>query len=211
MIKVALFDVDGTLLNTYDSIFRAFKYSLKKYKNLDFTEKDFKKVMGKPLRECYRIITQLENVETLQNDHIIFQRNNIHLFTLYPKVKTTLALLKRKGIKIGFVSARGGNTLSESLRLSQLDKYANVVIDGDSVTEHKPHPEPLLKALKILNEKPQNAIMIGDLEADILAGKNAGTRTIGVTYGFIGKKIAQANPDYTIDNIDELLSLPFLK
>ena len=209
MINVALFDLDGTLLNTYESIFQAYKYSLKKNKNIDFAEKDFKKILGPPLEECYQIITNLKDVKQLYYDHVAFQESNLHLSTLYPEVKETLARLKRKGIKIGLVTARAAKTLTKILEITQLSKYMDVIIDADSVTKHKPHPEALLKALQILKAKPQNAIMIGDLQIDILAGKNAGIKTIGVTYGFIGKRIARANPDYIINDISEIPSMEF--
>lgn len=211
MIKVVLFDLDGTLINTYEHIFQAFKYSLKKNRNIDFTRKDFDKIAGPPLEECYINITNSENIKDLCDDHRAFQEQYINLSTPYPNVKRTLVLLKRKGIKIGLVTARTNKSVIKHLKLFKFDEYIDVIIGADNVTKHKPHPQPLLKALQILNEKPQNAIMVGDLEGDILAGKNAGIKTVGVTYGFIGKKIAKLNPDYVIDNAYELFSLPFLR
>ena len=49
--------------------------------------------------------------------------------------------------------------------------------------------------------------MVGDSEVDVYAGKNAGTKTVGVTYGFHGEHIAKTHPDYVIDDIEELLKI----
>ncbi len=49
--------------------------------------------------------------------------------------------------------------------------------------------------------------MIGDMEMDIEAGKNAKIQTIGVTYGFLGKDIARHHPDYVIDDIEDLFKI----
>ena len=55
--------------------------------------------------------------------------------------------------------------------------------------------------------KNKETVIVGDTENDILAGKAAGIKTVGVTYGWIGKDIKKANPDFVIDNIEELLKV----
>ncbi len=49
--------------------------------------------------------------------------------------------------------------------------------------------------------------MVGDTDVDILTGKNAKTKTVGVTYGFHGKRIVESNPDYVIDDIAEIIPI----
>ncbi len=78
---------------------------------------------------------------------------------------------------------------------------------------HK-HPFPsqeiiqnVLTALKRLKVDPKNAYMVGDTKDDILAGKSAGVKTIGVTYGFAGKSIKDHNPDFVIDDLEEIINV----
>jgi len=68
---------------------------------------------------------------------------------------------------------------------------------------HKPHPEPILKALRILGVTAEEAVMVGDTRADIAAGKNAGVRTVAALYGFGGEKLLDHKPDFAIRNLKE--------
>ncbi len=71
----------------------------------------------------------------------------------------------------------------------------------------KPHKDHPLKALEILEVDRKDAILVGDTDKDILAGKNAGIKTVGVTYGWIGEEIKKSQPDFVIDDIEELLDI----
>jgi len=85
--------------------------------------------------------------------------------------------------------------------------YFDAIISGEDVEHPKPHPESLFKALQQLEVRPEKAVMIGDTEADILAGKNAKVRTIGVSYGFHGSHIAGSKPDFIIGDIANLIPI----
>src|SRR5438874_2624275 len=65
--------------------------------------------------------------------------------------------------------------------------------------------EPILKALEFLKVKPDEAIMVGDTKADIMAGKNAGVKTVAALYGFGGEALRRLAPDYSITDLIELI------
>ena len=81
----------------------------------------------------------------------------------------------------------------------------DAILGGDSAAEKKPHPALLHLALAKFQVVAANALMVGDGDTDIEAGKRAGVATCGVTYG-LGNKIAlvAAEPDVLIDSIGEL-------
>ena len=83
----------------------------------------------------------------------------------------------------------------------------DAIITTDLVKETKPNPTPLFKALEILKEKPEHAVMIGDSHFDIEAGKNAGTKTIRVTYGFHKDNLHNPEPDYFVDDLKDLFNI----
>jgi 2-phosphoglycolate phosphatase len=88
-----------------------------------------------------------------------------------------------------------------------LTAYFQVIVGPDSITQRKPHPEALQRIIAQVGGIPAKTVMIGDTEADILAGQSAGTITGGVTYGY-GKRseIEAARPDFIIDEISSLLN-----
>lgn len=90
----------------------------------------------------------------------------------------------------------------------KLDPFFKVIISLDEVEHEKPHPEPIEKALKLLNSTPQEAMMVGDNYHDIEAGKNAGTASVGVAWSVKGREYIESfQPDYIIDEMADLLKI----
>ncbi len=82
------------------------------------------------------------------------------------------------------------------------------VIALDHVNKAKPDPEPIFKALEQLNSKPEEAIMVGDNYHDILAGKNAGTKTAGVAWSLKGRDFLEKfEPDFMLETMADLLTI----
>ncbi len=203
----ALFDIDGTLLDTTEYVFGAFKSSLLTHTGKDFTWEQVGPVLGKSLKECYQLLSGLEMVDHFIEGHREFQNQEVHLQLVkaYPQAVETLSQLRDNGIRIAAVTSRGGENLLKTLKIGGIAPYLEMVVTDTDVKIHKPDPEGIMKALTFLNISPERAVMIGDTSADILAGKNAGIKTIGVTYGFHSRRVIEANPDYIVDTIPEVL------
>lgn len=73
----------------------------------------------------------------------------------------------------------------------------------------KPDPEPIyLNFLEKLDSKPEETLMVGDNFHDVLAGKNAGTKTAGVAWTIKGRDyLAKYEPDYMLENMTDLLTI----
>jgi len=125
----------------------------------------------------------------------------------FPNVKKVLKKLRKEKYKIAGVSNRSRLSLIESLKHQKMYEYFDVIVTAEDVENPKPHKDHPLKALEILNIDRKSAIIVGDTDKDILAGKAAGIKTVGVTYGWIGKEIKKAKPDFVIDRIEELLEI----
>ena len=70
---------------------------------------------------------------------------------------------------------------------------------------NKPEPDPLLFICNQLNVDPQDSLMVGDSEMDIRCGKNAGTLTCGVTFGYrSNEQIRIEEPDFIVDDLAEI-------
>ena len=96
-------------------------------------------------------------------------------------------------------------TILEGLGLAG---YFREILGYDSVERKKPHPEGILQVLQGWGVEPTRAVMVGDSDHDILAGKAAGTVTVAVAYGFKPpEELASLGPDYLIHDIRELIAL----
>lgn len=206
-IKAVLFDVDGTLLNTKEFIYQAYEYTFRLHNLPEIPRDELDRMMGKSLEDCYKHFAPSYDISSLCNTHRIFQTENLNLSVPFPNTKGTLDKIKEAGLKTAAITTRSQRTSVHTLELARIKDKIDVVISGEDRGKHKPHPEPLLKALKQLGVRPEKAIMVGDTDVDILAGKNAKTKTIGVTYGFHGKRIVESNPDYVIDDIADIIPI----
>jgi len=206
-IDAALFDVDGTLLNTAEFVYQAFVYTFQAHGLTWRSIDEIAAVMGKPLEECYRPFSASKDISELCETHRSFQAENLHLSVPFPNTQETLKRLKDAGVKIAAVTTRSKRTSIITLEMGGIMGYFDVIISGEDVEQPKPHPEPLFKALQQLEVRPEKAVMIGDTEADILAGKKAKVMTIGVSYGFHGSHIAGSKPDFIVGDIADIIPI----
>ncbi|MDO8430629.1 MAG: HAD-IIIA family hydrolase [Candidatus Taylorbacteria bacterium] len=207
-ITTLLFDIDGTILDTREFILQATEYALS---GLGFPVPErsvITKFVGIPFPGYYlKLGASLEDTDKLVEKHREFQYSNFNLAILFPNAIETLKILKEKGYKLAAVTSRSKKTSHQTLVDAGIFDLFDIVISFEDAKELKPHPAPLLKALEHLKEMPKNAVMIGDSNLDIEAGKNAGTKTIRATYGFHSDNLRNPEPDFFIKDIKELLDL----
>jgi pyrophosphatase PpaX len=79
------------------------------------------------------------------------------------------------------------------------------VVGCDTCVNHKPHPEPVERALALLGVSADNAIFVGDSPHDVESGRAAAVMTVGVTWGaFTGEEMRRSGAEVVIDRVDEL-------
>lgn len=204
MIKAVLFDIDGTLLNTAELIYQAFEHSLKINGQKVLARRKMAASIGKSLEDCYLDFAPNGDPIVLSKTHNEFQLKNPHLAALFPDTLKTLERLKNLGFKMAGITNRWKSSGELSVKHAGLDKYLDFVLFRDDVKKLKPDPQPVFQALEKLKIKKEEAVLAGDSEVDILCGRNAGIKTVGVTFGFLGEKIRNSSPDYVIDSLSEL-------
>ena len=122
----------------------------------------------------------------------------------YPGVIKTLEMLG--GYKKAIISNKRESLSKKLLEQLKLMKFFDVVLGSDSAHGEKPSPAPVKKVLEILGIEPHRALIVGDSDFNIQAGKGAGLITVAVTYGFRDRE-SLSNADFLIDNMAQLLTL----
>lgn len=206
-IKAILFDIDGTLLDTTELIFRCYENTIAVHNLSPKTREEISVIFGKPLGECYQELFPNEDIGSLYETHLSFQEKNLHISKTFKNVVPTLRKLKNLGFKIAAVTIRSKRTSAKSLEMNDLTPYIDIIVSREDVIHPKPQPDGLVLALDYLKVSPEHTVMIGDTPVDIEAGKNAKIRTIGVTYGPLADVVKSANPDIVISDISEIISL----
>lgn len=205
-IHTVLLDVDGTLLDSRAMMAASFEHSFAT-NNVPYPGWDHLGAkVGEPLEEIYQGIAA-DLVDRLVESHRSFQEANAGLAVAYPKSAGTLRQLRAMGMNTAAVTSRSRRTSVKTLELGGLLGLLDAVVSGEDAAALKPDPAPLLHALALLGRETAGAIMVGDSEADILAGKALGIPTVACTYGFAGHRILETNPDHVIHNIGELVAL----
>ena len=211
--SVFLSDSDGTLLDTAEFIDQAFIHAFSTHFGITLLKDHLVTVAGKPLGECYRVLGSYYEIEMSDKDiieycqtHNAFQAENMHLAQPFDETVATLEQIKLAGIPIAVITSRTINA-KYLLEEAGILHYFDLLVTADDVKNHKPHPEGVEMALRFFNVPAIEAVMMGDTDADILAGKAAQVATIGVTYGTMGHAIKNAQPDYVIDHISEVLPI----
>ncbi len=189
MKQFILFDLDGTLLDTAPDLAEAVN-TLRRERGLanlplanlrPFAGYGSKALIkaGFNIDENHPEFSQL--IEAFLEQ---YQRRTLHETTFFPGVEDLLMTLDEKNIPWGIVTNKPERFTQEIVTRLGLDKRAQCIISGDTLSRRKPHPDPILYACKLMNAAPENTFYIGDTHIDVLASQAAGTKTLVVMYGY---------------------------
>jgi phosphoglycolate phosphatase len=190
MSRLAIFDVDGTLIDSRSSILRAAVEAAHAVNIDPPTYDQVRAIVGISLDEALRTMrpdlddaTHVRFAQGFREAYIDFHADPDFKDDLYEGAQATLEALKAEGWLIGMAtgnSRRGVNRFIQSHGWEGIFDATWCADDGPS----KPHPAMVLGNLDDLGLQPHQAVMIGDTNHDILMGRNANVFSIGVSWGF---------------------------
>ena len=171
-----LFDMDGVLVDSLDSWWKALNSALKRFKHQEITRDEFMKTYwGHDLKANLKRL-QL-NPEVAQFCNITYG-NHLDYIKIYPDTKSTLRRLN------SYKKAIITNTPTDCARLIlkkfEIEQYFKEIITSDDVMKAKPDPEIVFKACERLGVDSKTVVLVGDTESDVKAGRAAGCTVVGL-------------------------------
>lgn len=214
MIKTAIFDLDGTLVDTVVDLGKATDYVLETYnKQLKWTVDDYRGFVGNGAKKLIdRAFEHTLSEEELNKALELFKAkyNEILLDNaiIYDGIKPALDNIKDKGIKLAVVTNKPHISAVKMVESLFGKGYFDVIIGATEDTPKKPDPYTTNIVLKKLDCLPKDAIFFGDSDVDIHTAKNAGVESVGCSWGFRSFEcLFSASPSVIIDSADYIPKL----
>lgn len=210
--KLIMLDFDGTIGDTQQLIVSTMQKTIAHLNLPARSAEACRKMIGLPLKETF---TKLIDMSDEMGDRctevyrrIFDEDNNPGVVPVFPHVMETIQALKARGMTLTIASSRATATLMQFVRDMQLQPYISLVLSCDDITHPKPHPETALKTLQQTGFVPEDAIVVGDSQYDILMGRRAGCTTVGVSYGNgTIEELQRAGAHHIIDDFALLLDI----
>jgi len=208
-LKLIIFDLDGTLIDSSVDLTHAINYAIEPYGAPKVTVRETIGLVGEGISRLMEKVVEKESIEAdkaLLIDRFL-EHYSAHLVdntVPYPGVPEMLAQLSdyRKAV----ISNKRESLSKVILEKLNLSVYLDLIMGSDSAGAKKPSPVPVFHVLSKLGISPEKAVIVGDSIYDIKAGKAAGIRTIAVTYGYRPAAELQ-EADFIINTVDELAKI----
>lgn len=209
-IKAVLFDLDGTLVDTFWDLYDATNYSMSKTHNPTRTESEIKSFVGKGVTNLVHSALG-ENVASQKEAREYFiEYYNSHLTAKslpYPGIRELVDILLKDGYLLGVVTNKREHLAVKIIDFFFKDKFGAVVGERKGFPA-KPHPEMIERALELLGVSFDEVVFIGDSEIDYYTAINSNVTSIICTWGFTDKSdLIKLSPDYIIDRPIDVLNI----
>lgn len=201
--KAALFDFDGTLADTMEDNFLAWKKSFSRY-NVNMAREDYFPLEGLTLPEIAERICKKYSIDSKNSIDIVKFKNEFYIkhnkFRFYPGAENLIKNLK-KSKSLALVSASPKEKLKKTVPEYFLNSF-DVIVSGDDIKHGKPDPEPYLKAIETLSLDSRSCIAIENAPLGIQSAKAAKVYCIAITNTLPREELEIA--DKIVDNLKDL-------
>lgn len=197
-LDAVLFDMDGTLLDTAPDFVAVCQAMLAERGLPAVNEQLVRDVISGGARAMvsatFALSPEAPEFEALRLEFLDRYQQGCAVHTrLYDGMEALLADIEKAGLMWGVVTNKPVRFAEPIMQQLQLAERSRVLICPDHVTRSKPDPEPLVLACKTLGVDPSRVLFVGDDLRDIESGRDAGTKTVAVRYGYIHP---HDNPDH---------------
>jgi len=203
VIKAALIDLDGFLVNSEELYLEANQIYFKKF-NFNFTEDLHRQRTGQKFAEWIKTVVSIDKTgeEILKERDIILFNLVRKKLKLLPGAKAFLDKI-HKILKTALVTSSKQDYVNLVFQITNIKKYFDVVVTGEIVKHGKPDPECYLYAAKLLGISSSECVVFEDAPSGVLAGKNASMKVIAVPSQFVKGDVEFFKADLVLNNLSE--------
>jgi pyrophosphatase PpaX len=207
MLPALLFDLDGTLVDSIELILNSARYAFVGFDGRAPSDEEWRVGIGRPLLTVLREYArdEAEALRLLDRYREYQLANHDRLLSAYEGIVAVLRRFADAGHGMAVVTSKSDWLARRALELVGVSDIFPVLIGCDSCVNHKPHPEPVERALALLEAPASEAIFVGDSPHDVESGRAAGVFTVGVTWGAFSREEMEASgADAVIHDVAEL-------
>lgn len=214
MKKLAIFDCDGTLVDSQANICLAMEHAFDEAGMNPPSRHATRRIVGLSLVEAMRVLlpdagaeVHTEMAERYKTSYLVLRNNGLENEPLYDGIAALLSVMGESGWLLGVATGKSDRGLERCLDHHGI-RGLFVTLQTADRHPSKPHPAMVYQALADAGTEAKNAVVIGDTVYDIHMGKAAGTRTIGVNWGYHPvDELRGAGADAIAESMEELEAL----
>lgn len=212
MYKLAIFDFDGTLVDSTPGIVDVMKIVIDEYQFPAGILDEWQLLVGVPLPKQMEIIFPDRDsdfhLEVANRYRAIYDTMAVEICPPFPSLFEMLQTLNDAGIAVTIASSKRRNLVEVVLDHHDIAKHFKMVVGASDVANHKPHPESVHITIDKLAIPHSDAVVIGDSIFDLDMARNAGVDAIGVTTGIHTREmLAKSEPNHIVDDLDQVTKI----
>ena len=209
MIKLVIFDFDGTIVDTAADLVTATNEFLVAHGQKALPEAQIRQGIGTGLKD---LLFKFFSSDPKQEDHYenlfldIYERHHLLEAKVYPGLHEFIQSWPHQVAILSNKSERFIHSIMRHLELDKI-KWAGIA-GGDTFSEKKPHPLPFEKILELAQVTKDEVLMVGDGEPDILGARNSGIKSAAVEYGYLAiEELMALGADFRLKDLAQLNAL----
>ena len=209
MYKLAIFDFDGTLVDSTPGIVDVMKIVIDEYKFEPKMLDEWSLLVGVPLPKQMEIILPDRDadfhLEVANRYRAIYDTMAVEICPPFADMMPMLETLQSEGVTITIATSKRRNLVEVVLDHHKITDMFKMVVGAQDVTNHKTHPESVHQTIQKLGIPIAETVVIGDSVFDLDMARNAGADAIGVTTGIHTREmLAKSEPRHIVGNLDEV-------
>lgn len=190
MIQAVLFDLDGTLADTATDLGEAINRLLRLENKAELPMSEIRPIAS---YGANGLLEKAFNIDKSHPEHALWRNRYLDEYAqclaqstvLFPQVNGLIDAIVARGLSWGIVTNKPERFTTPLLPHLGLENTPEVVISCGGTPFAKPHTRPMFEACTALNVLPEACVYVGDAQFDMVAGKNAGMKTVLVNWGYL--------------------------